>query len=178
MGLRQAVAGSHHRGGQSWVEPGHGEQGEMLLLCPWSPPAVPCTLHSNALALLPCSHPPSPPCSALSPPQRCPGRLSHCRVVRARPPPWAPCQSPPAPHQSPFVGISAVGQKYSPYQSPSELGMLQPLPDGLSPGRAQGISHGQGDFIPWVSSHILPGCHLYFWSCLITPVGPAFKDRA
>lgn len=66
MGLRQAVAGSHHRGGQSWVEPGHGEQGEMLLLCPRSPPAVPCSLHSNALALqcpVPIHpHPPAVPC--------------------------------------------------------------------------------------------------------------------
>lgn len=48
--------------------------------------------------------------------------------------------------------------------------MLQPQPDGISPGKAQEISQVQGGFIPWGPSHILPGCGFYFWSCLITPL--------
>lgn len=90
-------------------EPGHGEQGELLLLCPCSFPAVSCPLH---MALLPCPHPPSPlqcPVPSTAMPQSLLGFQSSPTPMAL---PRVTC-----PLQSPFVDISAVRQKSSPYQS-------------------------------------------------------------
>lgn len=129
-------------------------------------PAHPCSVLSPPMALLPCPH-------TLTPAVSCPLH-SNASVTAGFSELTHPLPEPPAPTKAPLLIFQLLDKNPAPTTAPSELGMLQPQPDGFSPGRAREIRHVQGDSIPWVSSHILPGCGL-FWSCLLTPLDLSSK---
>lgn len=119
------------------------------------------------------------PSSILSFPQQCPSpSAAHCGSL-----PWgAGCSLSPSSYacslfdKDSLLILQLLDKNRAPKQSASRaVWCSQPRPDVVSQRRAPELTRAQSDFIPSVSSHILPAYGLCFWSCLITPLGLAFK---